>query len=190
MAVTKNIFYNRPDFLKKGRDSKMPDNVFFSKSGNSIRYFVHFGLGILLIFTLGFSSCTISHEKAFVRMENLEGSWKSTGSIDINFMWHKQNDTLLWGRVFSLSGTDTVFLEDYQVIKSLDSLWLQPNNDHHRRLSLKDATLSQIIFENATLTYPNRVIFEWESDSIVVFRKENIRGNRPIKFRLKQLPLQ
>jgi len=189
MAVAKNIFYHRPDFLKKGRDSEMPDDGCFSKSGKLIHGYVYFGLRILVIFTLVFSSCTISHEKAFSRMENLEGFWKSTGSIDINFMWHKQNDTLLWGRVFSLSGTDTVFLEDYQLIKTFDSLWLQPDNDYHRRLSLKDATLSQIIFENAALTYPNRVIFEWESDSIVVFRKENIRGNRPIKFRLKQLPL-
>ncbi len=189
MVAAKSIFGFIRNGCKKGQFIPLSHNLSPSFNVKTNRRYLVWSTCMLMMLTLGFSSCTISPPKAFSRMENLEGAWKSTGSIDLDFIWQRQNDSLLWGRVFSLNGTDTVFLEDYQVLKSFDSLWLQLDNDHLKRLALKDANLREIVFENSTRTYPNRVIFEWESDSIVIFQKENIRGNRPIKFRMKRLPL-
>jgi|GEM_PF-1818736 len=189
MVAAKSISTDIRNGFKKGQFLPLSDNAHPPFTGKSERRYLKWRICMLLILALGFSSCTISPHKAFSRMENLEGAWKSTGSIDLNFIWHRENDSSMRGRVFSLEGVDTLFLEDYQVLKSGDSLWLQLDNEHLKRLTLKDANLREILFENPSRTYPNRVIFEWESDSIVIFRKENIRGNRPIKFSMKRLPL-
>jgi hypothetical protein len=41
-------------------------------------------------------------------------------------------------------------------------------------------------FENDDAVYPNRILLDFDDDSVFVSRKENSRGNKRIEFEMKR----
>ncbi|MDP2721529.1 MAG: hypothetical protein Q8O72_02125 [Bacteroidales bacterium] len=134
--------------------------------------------------------CVPNSEDTFVQMKNLEGNWSSAGNVLINLQWKSIGDSALKGRLYTLLVADTSCVEQYVIFKRNDSVFAQLGNCegylHPQLLLLNKSRGNLFRFENMNRPYPNRIVFEWKSDSLFVFRKENSRGNKPIEFLMKR----
>lgn len=141
---------------------------------------------LLIIGVVSTSSCSLNHEETWEKLQELEGQWVSEGPVLVNQHWVHRNDETLEGFLYAAGPKDTLLIENYSLMKIKDSLYFQLGDDSIQRLRLEHASRTQISFFNEFRSYPNRIVLHWESDSVVVFRKENLRGNMPIEFRLER----
>lgn len=144
------------------------------------------GVYVFLFLSCLISSCSLNSEETFLKLQSLEGSWKSDGSILVHQQWKQWPDSLIKGILFSVTASDSTIVERYIIFKKNDSIYLQLDMDLHQCLMIHEASFSEISFVNDQRSYPNKITIEWESDSVFIFKKENSRGNKPIEFRLKR----
>ncbi len=141
----------------------------------------------LMVFgVLVMTSCSLNKEETWEKLRGLEGRWISEGPVLVNQHWIHRNDNTMVGFLYVANLKDTVLIENYTLLKVNDSLYFQLGDDSIQLLKLEHASGTKISFFNEIRSYPNRIVLAWEPDSVVVFRKENLRGNMPIEFRLER----
>jgi len=150
---------------------------------------------ILLVFgfftiALFFSSCSPNPKKAFESLKKLDGQWKSTGTVVVYESWTIENDSLLTGYKYSKRGESRMILERYRIERDNDSVSffiLHPAKAiGEYRYPLIKNYFDKFTFENPKAIYPNRILLDFENDSVFVSRKENIRSNKSIEFEMKR----
>ena len=141
-----------------------------------------------LFLTIGFSSCTQSTSKTFGFFQQLEGYWKSTGSVEMNLHIHQVEDSAIVGEVYSHSGTDTTIIESFVIFVEQGQIFYAEGTttETASSLRLKISESKKVVFENLHADYPNRVIFKCNSDSTCSIQKENSRSNKVIGFKMKR----
>ncbi len=145
----------------------------------------------LLTLLFFFAACTPGPEKAFQTLKQLNGRWKSTGNVVLFERWQSENDSSLSGYTFSKQQNGRLLiLERYRLERNTDSLYfviLRPEKSSGEdRYPLVEARFGSFTFENPNAAYPNRVILDFEDDSVFVKRTENLRGNKGIEFEMKR----
>jgi len=143
-----------------------------------------------LVFILSFLVCSTPPKKVFETLKQLEGNWKSTGSVIVYESWAVENDSLLTGYQFSNRGENQLVLERYRIERKKDSILfviLRPEKAvGEDKFPLVKTWFGTFTFENPNAAYPNRILIDFENDSTFVFRKENIRGKKSIEFEMKK----
>ncbi|NOU46458.1 MAG: hypothetical protein HOO86_05270 [Bacteroidales bacterium] len=122
----------------------------------------------------------------------IAGLWKSEGNLVFYEQWDILPDSSLSGRGFSINGTDTLVLENLRIAKLNDTLYYfatvyKQNKGIEIPFKLVHSAGNRWVFENAKHDYPNRIIYQLESDTVLFARTENIRGNKPVEFHFKRL---
>jgi hypothetical protein len=144
----------------------------------------------LLILLLSFSACSPNPKEAFESLKKLEGQWKSTGNVIVYESWRLENDSLLTGYKFAKRGENKMVLERYHLERKSDSVLfviLRPAKAiGEDRYPLVKSWFEVYTFENPEAVYPNRILLDFDNDSVFVSRKENIRGNKRIEFEMKK----
>lgn len=145
----------------------------------------------ILILVLSFPACSPHPNKVFETLKQLEGNWKSTGSVIVFESWTLENDSLLTGYQFSNRGENRLVLERYRLERNRDSILfviLRPAKAiGEDKFPLIKSRFGAFTFENPNAVYPNRILIDFDNDSTFVFRKENSRGKKSIEFELRKL---
>jgi len=145
---------------------------------------------MVLLLILIVLSCTTNPRKSYQQLSVLKGNWTSSGSTTIFFRWNQVDDGLK-GYSYSVQNNDTLYFNRYHFKLHSDSLLLlvKPANSAKRTKSyqlVKDR-LGEFVFETGKSTYPFRIIFSIENDTLWHYHQENIRGNKAIDFELKKI---
>jgi hypothetical protein len=115
------------------------------------------------------------NEKVKLKTANwLIGSWesKSTDGI-LSENWKKLNDSTYLGQAYFIKGNDTLHFETITLQQKGEELTylttiLGQNNDDPISFALTEATEKQLIFENTTHDYPQKISYNHISkDSLV-----------------------
>ena len=143
-----------------------------------------------LVFVLFFLTCSTPPKKVFEVLKQLEGEWKSTGNVIVYESWKTENDSLLTGYQFSKRGENRLVLERYRIERNLDSVLfviLRPAKAvSEDKFPLVKSWFGSFTFENRDVVYPNRILIDFDNDSVFVLRKENSRGKKSIEFEMKR----
>ncbi len=145
---------------------------------------------MILLLSLLMFSCTTNPRKTYQRLSALKGNWTSSGGTTIFFKWNQVNDGLK-GYSYSVQNSDTLYFSRYHFALHNDSLFLlvKPANSGKRTKSyqlVKDR-LGEFVFETEKSSYPFRIIFSLENDTLWHYHQENIRGNKVLDFELKKI---
>jgi len=144
----------------------------------------------LIVFVLFFSACSTHPKKAFEALKKLEGHWKSTGNVIVYESWTLKNDSLLTGYRFAKQGKNNRVLEQYRIERTNEDvqfILLHPGKaSGEDAFPLVKSWFDAYTFENDDAVYPNRILLDFDDDSVFVSRKENSRGNKRIEFEMKR----
>jgi hypothetical protein len=155
--------------------------------------FIVRNMRILLIFTLFLMfACNALHKHNEKKISAIAGVWKSEGNLIFYERWELQPDSSLKGMGFSINGSDTLITEHLRIAMLNDTLHYfatvyRQNKGLEIPFKLVSTDKNRWVFENAKHDYPNRIIYQIDSDSILFARTENIRGNKPVEFHFKRL---
>jgi len=119
----------------------------------------------------------------------LAGNWKTTEGSVFYESWKINPDSTLLGSGFSINESDTLIIEQMQLIRMGDSLVYKVTAGTQKTVSfgLAKATKNSWIFENHGHDYPNRIIYKMINDSILHAQIENSAGNKVIAFHFKKI---
>ena len=145
---------------------------------------------LLILAPCFFSACSPHPKEAFKTLTQLQGQWKSEGSVIVYESWTMENDSLLTGYQFTERGGNKLVLERYRLERNRDSILfviLHPGKAAGEdRYPLVKTLFGSFNFENPNAVYPNRVLIDFENDSTFTKRKENSRGKKSIEFEMKR----
>ena len=111
---------------------------------------------LFIVFTLFYANSFSQTNKAnpISKMEWLVGSWKGMDNNKPFYeAWKKANDSVLVNFSIEISNGDTVIKEQSAIIKKDTSVILG------KRWTLKRVTGNEIMFENDTMKFSNRIIW-------------------------------
>ncbi len=145
-------------------------------------------LPVFLLVPVFFSSCSKSPREAFAALKNLEGSWKSTGNVLVYDRWEKENDSLLKGVRFSVNNADTFLIQRFVIKNEGKSVGFFIDNNKGGNIPFRfvKAGAGRVVFEQAKYGYPQRIIIGFPRDSLYWYRQENLKGNKPLFFKMKR----
>jgi len=104
--------------------------------------------------------------KEFTPLNALVGNWSmETKKGMIHESWIKVDDSTLRSKSFRLNGTDTVLLEEVDLVMRLGNIYYMPivqGQNNHQPVLFKLSKLENGIytFENPEHDFPQRVIYE------------------------------
>lgn len=122
----------------------------------------------------------------------LSGSWKiNTPEVTITETWAKTDENNLSGKSFVISTKgDTVFTESLRITAIDDTLYYLPtisNQNGGKEIRFKEKSFSdtQVVFENLTHDFPQRIVYQKTSDTTVY---AYIEGMQDGKLRKEEFP--
>ncbi|MCF6170226.1 MAG: hypothetical protein L3J31_06730 [Bacteroidales bacterium] len=142
-----------------------------------------------LILLLFFTACSPHPKEVFETLKQLDGHWKSKGNVIVYESWTLENDSLLTGYQFAERGGNKLVLERYRLERDRDSILfviLHTGKLGAYRYPLVETLFGSFNFENQEAVYPNRILIDFENDSVFTKRKENSRGKKGIEFEMKR----
>lgn len=152
----------------------------------------HFHKVLLFFLTLLVSSCSDSPSDQIVSLKKLEGTWESMGNVLFYEQWEIIDDTTMRGLGFSVNNNDTVYNEQLYIQKDDNSVnyiaivWKQ-NNAEPVLFQLIKSDDDYFVFENPLHDYPNRIIYDFKSDSVFMVQLETMKGTKQRSFRMKKI---
>ena len=126
--------------------------------------------------------------KAYSQIEKADwliGSWGNTTKEGIlTETWTAQNDSILKGESYFVTGKDTVFSEKISLEQKGDSLFYIPivkNQNEGKPVSFKltAATDSQLVFENPKHDFPQKVTYTKVATDSLVAEISGIKDGKP-----------
>ncbi|AWA30140.1 hypothetical protein HYN48_08635 [Flavobacterium magnum] len=120
------------------------------------------------------SSC--KNERRYDRIENakwLIGRWENDSRAGkLVEEWSTFNDSMIIGSGMFVTGTDTVFSEDLWLEQHGDSLSYfakvyGQNNSRKVEFKMTSSTKDQMVFENPTHDFPNKIVYRHVQDSLI-----------------------
>ena len=154
--------------------------------------FIFQNMRYLLIFMLFLMfACNPTGKQKERKISALTGIWKSEGNLIFYERWDLQPDSSLKGMGFSINGSDTLVSENLRIAYLNDTLHYfatvyRQNKGLEIPFKLVSSEKNRWVFENTKHDYPNRIIYQLDSDSTLFARTENIRGNKPVEFHFKR----
>ncbi len=143
------------------------------------------------IFTILFFSCNKTPDEAFVQLKNLRGIWKSTGNIIVFDSWKLLNDSTVVGKRYSVNNNKKIFLSFFLIKNLHDSIFFEKKDFNSKENTMNfysiKTTNKEIMFTNIKNCYPKRIFISYPEDSLYKYRQENIRGNKPVEFKMKRI---
>lgn len=131
---------------------------------------------LILVITLIFASCEKSKEVSKIVVADwLLGDWENKSKDgDLLEKWKKVNDSLYDGESYFIKGKDTLHFEKIQmkqkgkVLLYITTIKGQ-NNDKPVTFKYNDSIEKQLVFENPTRDYPQKIVYsQIAKDSIVI----------------------
>ncbi len=144
---------------------------------------------LVLVFILFSCDLERNPERAFEELKKLEGKWKSHNNIIFFENWQLIDDSTLSGNGFSLRDQDTVFAEILMLTLRKDKItYIAKDSEQNRAQTipflLKKARKNSFVFENLEHDYPQRIIYEFEKDTLLNIRLETAKGTKGTEFLL------
>lgn len=126
-------------------------------------------------------------EKAFNKLKKLEGHWSSNNNIIFFENWKMIDDSTLSGSGYSLKDRDTVFSEVLTLtLRKGKITYLAKDPEQNRAAAipflLKKNRRNKFVFENLEHDYPQRIIYEFEKDTLLNIRLETAKGTKGTEF--------
>lgn len=130
---------------------------------------------VLLICLL--ASC--SSKDPFQKLQKLSGLWQTNNSeTDLYEQWGKAKDNAMYGKSYTMNGTDSIVYERVEIRKDGDNVFYIPtvkeNNNQPVSFKLVSSTDSSFTFENRQHDFPQRVIYRFAGKDSMIGR---IEGN-------------
>lgn len=146
-------------------------------------------LFVFLGFVIGLFLTACNAPKPTETIFKLVGDWKTTKGPVFYESWKINPDSTLIGSGFSINESDTLIIEQMQLIRLGDSLVYKVTAGTQQTVSfgLVKATKNSWIFENIAHDYPNRIIYKLINDSTLNAQVENSAGNKVIAFYFKKI---
>ncbi len=136
-------------------------------------------------------SCSTNNTKKFDTLKQLQGTWESTDNIVFFEQWEILNDSSMRGLGFSINNNDTLFSEQLYLqlmdnrITYIAIVWDQ-NEARPVVFPLVRSTASKFVFEKPEHDYPNRIIYNFLTDSTLKVRIETMNETKRQEFHLKR----
>jgi hypothetical protein len=113
------------------------------------------------------------------------GTWEMQapdGSGVFTEQWQRVDDNNLSGTGMMLRGTDTVFSEKLQLVNEDGALWYVPtignqNGGQPVRFKEKSISENELVFENLSHDFPQRIIYQRKGDNALYARVEGMQSN-------------
>jgi hypothetical protein len=130
---------------------------------------------LLLTVVLLIISCKKSKREDKLEVANwLIGTWENKSDYgDMIEIWNKSNDSLYVGKSYFIKQKDTLHSESIELIQKGDLVLYIPtvkgqNNDQPVTFQLTKQTPKQLIFENPTHDFPQKIVYQQiTADSLV-----------------------
>ena len=153
----------------------------------SIRKPLFFNILILLFIT----SCYSPQSSQIIKdIKQLTGSWESYKGVKFNENWRFVNSNVFEGEGFSLNGADTAFYESLSILKEGDSIYYRVFIDEEKHavdFLLSEATKQSWTFLNPENEFPQKIVYELETDSLLLVTISDIKVNKKQLFYLKKM---
>lgn len=137
-------------------------------------------------------SCSMKPEKRPASPQMLSGLWKSDENIVFYEQWEKLSDSEMTGIGFGLNHQDTIITERMRIALH-DGRWCffalvaSQNSGKEIAFRMVDSTAGRLVFENPDHDYPNRITYDFHTDSSLTARIENMRGNKQKQFKMNRI---
>lgn len=122
------------------------------------------------------------------------GTWKIEKDSTIHIeSWQKVNDTLFTGEGCMMKDSDTLFFEKLKLICKSDSVFYIPavsdqNSGQDVLFKLTSLKQNEFIFENREHDFPQRITYQFRSDTMCVWVEGNDNGtSTKIDFVFKKM---
>ncbi len=122
-------------------------------------------------------------------MRQLSGSWESYKGVKFSENWRYMNDKLLEGEGFSLNGRDTSFYESLSIAKKGDSIFYRVyigGDNQAVDFLLIEASKKSWTFINPDNEFPQKIVYDMESDGILLVTISDMKVNKKQRFYLKK----
>jgi hypothetical protein len=132
-----------------------------------------------------FSSC----QNEVPSFTPFEGSWKSDDGKTTEH-WQAQNDSLYFGKSFSIEKNDTLLQESITIKKQSGSYYYIPqvfNQNEGREIPYKlmGYSKSQFVFENPSHDFPQRIVYDFKSENKLLVTIESLDSANTNRFEFK-----
>lgn len=132
-------------------------------------------------------------EAAWNRLQFLQGKWKIENRNSVEH-WELRGNREMIGRVYSLSGKDTLISDVIQLLYDGKETWYAPkvmgqNDDNPVPFKLIVCTENMFVFENKTNEFPRKIGYRRIGDDKMLAWIEGIRNGAPHKsdFPMKRI---
>jgi len=148
--------------------------------------------GFIFFLPFFFFSCSNSPDHSIKELKMLNGTWESATNIIFFEDWRIIDDTTLRGIGYSIdTNADTTFMEQLLIQKAgnkINYVATVRDQNHARPVifKLEKHYGNTFIFENSEHDYPGRIIYSFETDTLVNIQLETIKGTRQQRFSLKK----
>ena|SRR6478672_11804984 len=112
--------------------------------------------------------------RELTKAEWLIGTWENKSpNGDLSESWQKENDSLYKGQSFFIKGKDTIHSESITLAETHGEVKYSPqvkgqNNDQPVDFKMTSATDKQVVFENPTHDFPQKITYaKITKDSLV-----------------------
>ena len=138
----------------------MPANLVLAE----INYMKRINLSLLIIISLNATAQNSTTD--FKKLCLIRGTWSMETKRGILYEhWYDKDDSTLLGKSYKLNGSDTILLEEVQLIRKGVSIFYipivrSPNNEQPVVFTLVKTDNETYIFDNPEHDFPQRVIYQ------------------------------
>ena len=146
---------------------------------------------LILLFFVFCMSCKSTSELA--EIEWVLGKWQVNESSSFE-EWMKVSKDIYRGKGYKVRKNDTLITETIEIVKRDDAIFYIPsvsdqNDGKPVAFRLISKKQEELVFENKKHDFPQRIIYEKRSDSLIDARIEGMKQGffSEVKFKLKKV---
>lgn len=115
----------------------------------------------------------------------LEGRWENRSPEgDLSEIWKRENDSLMKGEAYFVTGKDTVFGEHVDLLQRNGELFYivttrGQNGEQPVEFKRTSGTETQMIFENPQHDYPTKIVYERVAEDSLVATISGVEEGKP-----------
>ncbi|MBW7848168.1 MAG: hypothetical protein H3C41_08820 [Bacteroidales bacterium] len=131
-------------------------------------------------------------DKPIASLQQLEGLWVVRHGPLLFEEWKSVSDSALLGRSFSVNNADTFLIESMR-LENDQGKWRFYSRETDRMTAtetvyeLQHSDGGKWVFENPKVSYPQRLTFIFESDSVFLAVRETLRQTKRKEFEFSRI---